>query len=443
VFSDVGWLKESIFGFYYSGVGVYVVLSSDISVVNNSMNAKREYSFDSVYAVYGGIIESIEVSQNQLHRFKKALALAYVVQGLFSENMLTICEYGVELVHVNDTKLMDNILLLGGDFKGYGVVVDYCFNITVGGSLVQNGSIGIAVQRSDLVCVTRNLLRFITPWGGSDYSFGISCYLTSNVSVYHNDLIYNYQHAQDKWSDNNRWDNGYPSGGNFFDDYWGEDADEDGIGDTPYPILGDESEDRYPLMDPIRDIQLPPQANFSYEVLSDRTIRFNAVASRDRDGEIVSYLWDFGDGSTDSGDVVEHSYSSDAYYSVNLTVIDDDGLEDIMQKTVLMDITSPSITFVKPVSRRLYINEQLELPFFKTVIIGKIHVHVDCFDNASGVDSVTLSIDGVSQGEQSLAPFVWLWDEKTPGRFRHTLQVETVDKVGNANTLEIPVLKFF
>ncbi|MFB0536994.1 MAG: PKD domain-containing protein [Anaerolineae bacterium] len=53
------------------------------------------------------------------------------------------------------------------------------------------------------------------------------------------------------------------------------------------------------------------------------TLRFNAADSTDEDGRIVSYDWDFGDGTTGSGVNVTHSYGEEGSYQVTLTVTDD------------------------------------------------------------------------------------------------------------------------
>ena len=54
-------------------------------------------------------------------------------------------------------------------------------------------------------------------------------------------------------------------------------------------------------------------------------VTFDASESYDADGAIVSYEWNFGDGTTSSGRVVTHAYSTVGDYTVSLTVTDDDG----------------------------------------------------------------------------------------------------------------------
>ncbi|GAB3174355.1 hypothetical protein GCM10027059_46410 [Myceligenerans halotolerans] len=71
----------------------------------------------------------------------------------------------------------------------------------------------------------------------------------------------------------------------------------------------------------------PPVADATLTV-QDLTLTADASASADTDGEIVSYAWDLGDGSTATGPVAEHTYAEAGTYEVTLTVTDDDGAED-------------------------------------------------------------------------------------------------------------------
>ena len=86
---------------------------------------------------------------------------------------------------------------------------------------------------------------------------GISFHYSSNNKIYHNNFIDNSQQTS-SLSSINIWDNGYPSGGNYWSDYTGVDlyngpyqneTGSDGIGDTPY-IIDANNQDNYPLMEP-------------------------------------------------------------------------------------------------------------------------------------------------------------------------------------------------
>lgn len=75
-----------------------------------------------------------------------------------------------------------------------------------------------------------------------------------------------------------------------------------------------------------------------------KLVSFSGSSSTDSDGFVVSYTWDFGDGSptvTAGTPSVVHSYTvtADVTYTVTLTVTDDDGLTDVDTVTVLLDCT--------------------------------------------------------------------------------------------------------
>ncbi len=73
----------------------------------------------------------------------------------------------------------------------------------------------------------------------------------------------------------------------------------------------------------------PPTAIISAtptEIIEGESVSFSAEASRDTDGELVSYDWDFGDGDTSTGLKLEHAYTHSGHYTASLTVTDNDNL---------------------------------------------------------------------------------------------------------------------
>lgn len=83
--------------------------------------------------------------------------------------------------------------------------------------------------------------------------------------------------------------------------------------------------------------QTPPDADFSYSPSTPRvgeTVTFDAYdMSYDEDGEITSYNWSFGDGNSSNMAITSHIYTAVAFYTVKLTVIDNDSLADTVTKS--------------------------------------------------------------------------------------------------------------
>lgn len=63
-------------------------------------------------------------------------------------------------------------------------------------------------------------------------------------------------------------------------------------------------------------------------------IDFNASASRDADGKIVSYSWQFSDGENASGLTVSHRFEAAGKYVVKLTVTDNQGAKSTAEHTI-------------------------------------------------------------------------------------------------------------
>jgi PKD repeat protein len=60
-------------------------------------------------------------------------------------------------------------------------------------------------------------------------------------------------------------------------------------------------------------------------------VSFNGDTSRDVDGSISAYRWDFGDRATGQGEQVRHTYAEPGLYTVRLTVTDDSGVGNASQ----------------------------------------------------------------------------------------------------------------
>jgi PKD repeat protein len=93
-------------------------------------------------------------------------------------------------------------------------------------------------------------------------------------------------------------------------------------------------------------LSIPSFTESAETVYTGEVIFFDASGSYDPDGSIVSYQWNFGDGTNAAGITANHSYADDGIYAVRLTVTDDDGAtaSTTAVKTVLNRLPVASFT---------------------------------------------------------------------------------------------------
>jgi hypothetical protein len=99
----------------------------------------------------------------------------------------------------------------------------------------------------------------------------------------------------------------------------------------------EEEEDNEPI------INNPPSADAKgpYNGNINTPLKFDGSSSKDKDGEIVSYVWNFGDGVTGKGKTITHTYRKEGEYKVRLIVTDDKGdRDDVITKAIVSNSVS-------------------------------------------------------------------------------------------------------
>jgi parallel beta-helix repeat protein len=196
----------------------------------------------------------------------------------------------------------------------------------------------------------------LTAWSGDTYGGAIFMAGSGNRIFHNNFNLMDYGRLSVS-SAPNSWDDGYPSGGNYWNDYQGVDLykgplqDEngrDGIIDAPRNISLN-NVDHYPLTNPWHPPPWFPIASFETAPLApfvNETIAFDATNSYDFDGSIVSYAWDFGDGNATTVTVpeIDHFYIKPGTYNASLTVTDNEGLNNTLTRAIGVEKMPSSIS---------------------------------------------------------------------------------------------------
>lgn len=176
----------------------------------------------------------------------RAISLQYASHCVVSNNSVESCpERSIWIYQSSYNNISGNSV-----FRSYGGIMLYLLcsgNIVSGNSIVDN-EWGFEETESQSNIVSGNF--FV------NNTYGINSW-QSDPFIYHNNFVNNTQQVfLSFWS--SVYDDGYPSGGNYWSDYNGTDlykgsnqnqSGSDGVGDTPYVVYSSVL-DRYPLMTP-------------------------------------------------------------------------------------------------------------------------------------------------------------------------------------------------
>ena len=190
---------------------------------------------------------------------------------------------GISLKNVENVTIK-NFIINGGQ---YGVDLSECsyitvFNNTITGTsflIANEGLGGISVRGGAHNTIVGNRLEnnfygmYLTVANSTitentvvNNSVGTYLMDSVNNNIYHNSFINNDMNVRYRSQASsqlmNTWDNGSSSGGNYWSDYQGPDANNDGIGGSPY-IIDSNNQDRYPLMKPWEPDVAPPHISVS------------------------------------------------------------------------------------------------------------------------------------------------------------------------------------
>jgi parallel beta-helix repeat protein len=223
----------------------------------------------------------------------------YVTDTVIEGNLITHNYKGIILWDSDNNTLYNNSIQ---DNVDEGMLLwNLCDNNTVlGNRFVDNGNYGVYVDRSSgnvfrLNSVSESHFGLYLYYPTTQYNRitentffdnhnGLFILRATNNSIYLNNFLNNTHsyNLTESTKVSNTWDSGYPTGGNYWDDYTGTDINADGIGDIPYTIIGDNNPDRYPLMNyPLRygvkldcvnkEKNVHPKGNITYEILVTNT----------------------------------------------------------------------------------------------------------------------------------------------------------------------------
>lgn len=338
---------------HHNNAGVFLYYSSNITIANNTVHDNEDgiylslsdkntvidniVSSNTMLGINLGASGSGVVSGNTVSNNFEGISIGYSNNSQVLGNTVFNNDYGISLVFTANTTVYNNTV----DWSDFGILVKDDDNNsvldntvlnctssgiylkmtdsnTVQGNRVLSNEYGIYLYLSDdnvvlsneaiqsaadgLALWSSNRSVFSDNVFSENVNVGANLYSSFDNWFFHNNFLGNGVFEAVDFLGTNSWDNGYPSGGNYWVDYEGEDEmsgpnqDQpgyDGIGDTTKTVWGGAMVDRYPLMHPRGGTPpyLPYKVQFLYGLEGDGELYLNwTPPSYDGGSPITNYM---------------------------------------------------------------------------------------------------------------------------------------------------------
>jgi len=218
--------------------GIRLYLSSHNIVFENNVTANQICGIFLQYSSNNIISGNTFTADNYAGVWTQLYSNSNIISG---NNIKANNIYGIRLESSSNSSILENNI---ADNFYYGISFGYSSDCSIVGNNITNNGYGASFNYfSNNNSIYRNNI--------TNNRYGIHFYMSSNNTAYHNNFTDNTEQVVG-YNTVNSWDDGYPSGGNYWSDYEdrypdAEEIDGSRIWDIAYEI-DENNQDRYPMV---------------------------------------------------------------------------------------------------------------------------------------------------------------------------------------------------